>query len=351
MVLCHLGVLWGSLLSGAIAEEAAPSSDGSALARSLRADDECRPGDGRCSLSAVQLSTRRAFNASDADEPQEVRILHISDTHNMHRQIEKHFPFPPADILIHSGDWTNLGKDEEFADANEWLGTLQPRFKHILAIVGNHDWITDVSVETAWTDESFWRQRLSNARLLLSEEASVMGLKIFGSSWKGAMSHGNPHGFGVIPDDLDVLITHGPPWGILDWCGRQHWGSSDELLDDVKKKAPKVHLFGHDHEQRGQWKRDSLEEQWTGGVEYMVNPKTGVPFPTSGPPPADYPCKLISNNAMMNHPGHEGWTPHRIAGPARLIVARKVGGEWSFSTEDHLGASSALEGNVDAGIS
>lgn len=51
-----------------------------------------------------------------------VRIIHISDTHCLHRTIEDEFPLPEGDILIHTGDFTNRGHDHEFEDFNNWLG-------------------------------------------------------------------------------------------------------------------------------------------------------------------------------------------------------------------------------------
>lgn len=52
----------------------------------------------------------------------------------------------------------------------------------------------------------------------------------------------------LIPDDLGVLITHGPPFGILDQTASKeaHLGCA-ELLDAVKRKRPRVHIFGHIH--------------------------------------------------------------------------------------------------------
>jgi Icc-related predicted phosphoesterase len=52
----------------------------------------------------------------------------------------------------------------------------------------------------------------------------------------------------LIPDSLDVLITHGPPFGILDQTapGEMHLGCK-ELLMAVEMKRPRVHLFGHIH--------------------------------------------------------------------------------------------------------
>ena len=53
-----------------------------------------------------------------------VRILHISDTHALHRTIEDRFPMPSADILIHTGDFTNKGGNKEWEDFNDWLGKM-----------------------------------------------------------------------------------------------------------------------------------------------------------------------------------------------------------------------------------
>ena len=52
----------------------------------------------------------------------------------------------------------------------------------------------------------------------------------------------------LIADNLDVLVTHGPPFGILDETapGKEHLGC-EELLNAVKEKEPRVHLFGHIH--------------------------------------------------------------------------------------------------------
>jgi predicted MPP superfamily phosphohydrolase len=75
-----------------------------------------------------------------------LRILHISDTHGLHRQIEAKFPFPAADILLHTGDYSNKGGTKEHADFNAWLGELKPRFKHIVVIGGNHEYGSGATV-------------------------------------------------------------------------------------------------------------------------------------------------------------------------------------------------------------
>lgn len=63
-----------------------------------------------------------------------VSILHLSDTHSLHRSIDERFPMPSADILCHTGDFTNEGAESEVEDFNAWLGELKEsgRYKHIV---------------------------------------------------------------------------------------------------------------------------------------------------------------------------------------------------------------------------
>lgn len=271
------------------------------------------------------------------------------------------------------------------------LGEIQPRYKHILVISGNHEWFTlkkcapsDPAVKAAADPKGHLRAQLSNATHVLEHQGIVIGgLRIFGSGWmpwsrgtapevaatepgmqaawaasgfvgqRGDGQAGPPkvHRFDEIPGGCDVLMTHGPPHGVLDMLtsGRS-WGSSEALTAAVQAAAPLVHCFGHLHEQRGLWTRAD-SGQWVGGVEYEASP--GVKAPTWPPPPPSYPgqvrvdrhvthhatpaprdhaesphaCpvpgQIISNNAMKNHPGVDK-QPGHIAGGGRLLVALPV---------------------------
>ncbi len=66
-------------------------------------------------------------------QEEEMRIVCISDTHNLHRKLQ----IPDGDVLVHAGDFTLFGKQEHLNDFNEWLGTLPHR--HKLVVQGNHD--------------------------------------------------------------------------------------------------------------------------------------------------------------------------------------------------------------------
>ncbi len=63
-----------------------------------------------------------------------------------------------------------------------------------------------------------------------------------------------------IPDDIDVLITHGPPYGIRDLTDRRERAGSMTLRRAVERRAPAIHCFGHIHEGYG--------EEWSGGTHY-----------------------------------------------------------------------------------
>uniref|UniRef100_A0A7S1Q501 Calcineurin-like phosphoesterase domain-containing protein n=1 Tax=Alexandrium catenella TaxID=2925 RepID=A0A7S1Q501_ALECA len=277
----------------------------------------------------------------------EVRIVHLSDTHAMHRDIEGQFPLPEGDVLVHTGDFSNHGTDAEIADFDAWLGEVGRRYPHTLVIPGNHDWwgalrqieAGELSPQAA-VRRGYMQSKLRNARVLSHEEVELFGVKIFGSPWSPWQKDGRPdrvghHSpayadalkawqdvggsedvFSLIPPDVDVLMTHGPADAILDCLGTpgRGWGSSKRLREAIVRAKPRMHLFGHLHEQRGEYRRGTAG--FSGGVEYTLH---GKRFPTTGPPPADYPCELISCNAMCNHEGLDGTGRKSIAGPARLI--------------------------------
>ena len=119
----------------------------------------------------------------------------------------------------------------------------------------------------------------------------------------------------------------------------QSWGSSGRLraLLDGGGLGVGAHLFGHLHEQRGYWEKrtvlrtaDEHIREWVGGCEFEATP--GVKWTTFDAPPADYNCQFISCNAMKNHGGMDGRRAC-IAGPGRLIYAKKHVDGWKFSVE------------------
>lgn len=177
------------------------------------------------------------------------RLIIISDTHNLHDQIKK---IPDGDILIHAGDLTNQGEIQDVVSFNKWLGSLP--HKHKIVIAGNHDFCFQQTPKNA-------QQEITNAIYLEDSEIIVEGLKFYGSPWQPWFfdwafneQRGEPLKiiWKKIPVDTDVLITHGPPWGILDTVrdGRKVGCEAlrERIFNDLKIK---LHVFGHIHEAYG----------------------------------------------------------------------------------------------------
>jgi Icc-related predicted phosphoesterase len=174
-----------------------------------------------------------------------MRLVVISDTHGLHDTIKS---LPDGDVLVHAGDFMNGGYDpREAISFNRWLGD-QP-FKHRVVCAGNHDRYFQNSPHEA-------RALLANATYLENSGVTIDGVTFWGSPYTPEFmdwAFMYPRGSGAkrwehIPNDLDVLITHGPPFGILDQLapGGEHLGCA-ELLAAVEQKKPRVHLFGHIH--------------------------------------------------------------------------------------------------------
>lgn len=184
-----------------------------------------------------------------------LKALLISDTHGTHWHqnylIEGEF-----DLLIHAGDFTNFGGDPEISDFMLWLES-QDQFKDIIYIAGNHDL-------------KYQAQPLVNlgngARLhyLFNSSVRVGGVNFYGSPYTPrfydwAFMYDRDEAadiWSLIPGDTDVLITHGPPFGIFDQCpGKngvlEHAGCPALLKAVDSIPSIKLHVFGHIHEGYG----------------------------------------------------------------------------------------------------
>jgi predicted phosphohydrolase len=140
-----------------------------------------------------------------------LRVVLLSDTHELHREVE----VPDGDILIHAGDFTMFSKSmSAIADFNTWLGELPHRQK--VLIFGNHEFFAEADPSK--------RSMLTNAVVLINEGTEIEGLRIWGSPvtplYGGAFGLSSAEDrrqlYAQIPEDTDILVTHGPPFGILD---------------------------------------------------------------------------------------------------------------------------------------
>ncbi len=176
-----------------------------------------------------------------------LKLVLISDTHNLHDLLE----MPDGDILLFAGDMADSGTLDEIANFNRFLGTLP--YKHKVIVCGNHDFAFERQSAEA-------RALITNATYLQDESVTIEGVKIFGSPWTPwfhdwafNLHRGQPIGekWGLIPTDTDILITHGPPMGVLDkiWTGKPV--GCEALTERLQAIQPKLHLFGHIHESAG----------------------------------------------------------------------------------------------------
>jgi predicted phosphohydrolase len=175
-----------------------------------------------------------------------IDLVLLADTHELHREID----IPRGDILIHAGDFTMFSKSlDAIEDFNDWLGELPHPYK--LIVPGNHEFFLEADPQR--------RRLLSNGTLLINEAIEIDGLRLWGSPvtplYGGAFGLSSPadrsRHWSNMPA-TDVLITHGPPLGVLDRSpGQEHMGDP-ELLEAVQRIAPMLHVFGHVHGAAGQ---------------------------------------------------------------------------------------------------
>jgi predicted phosphohydrolase len=179
-----------------------------------------------------------------------MRLVFISDTHT-HRD----FRVPEGDVLVHAGDATGAGTLPEVRAFLAWFSSL-PHSRKIF-IAGNHDWLFQREPDTV-------RALLADHPDLVYLQDSgvaVDGVRFWGSPWQPefmAWAFNLPRqgarireAWNRIPVDTDVLITHGPPHGVLDQVqGGEHLGC-EELRIRLGALRPRIHIFGHIHDGYG----------------------------------------------------------------------------------------------------
>ncbi len=195
----------------------------------------------------------------------DMRLICVADTHQFHDELV----VPDGDVFICAGDVGRGGDIEELEAFFSWFRRFP--HKHKLFVPGNHDGC----LEDAATLKRF-RADIEDVVILVDEACIIDDIKFYGSPWtptfhdwafmraRGAeLAETWRH----IPNDTDVLITHGPPFRILDDVSGYRFGLTEEQanqLDDrdrfqgcealrtrVFDVVPRVHLFGHIHARRG----------------------------------------------------------------------------------------------------
>ncbi|MBX7169824.1 MAG: metallophosphatase domain-containing protein [Pyrinomonadaceae bacterium] len=204
-----------------------------------------------------------------------MKIVCLSDTHNCNENIE----VPDGDILLHAGDATVRGTIFEINQFANWFTSLP--HKHKIFVAGNHDWLFE-------NDNALARMLISQVSYLQDSFIEIEGLKIYGSPWQPRfydwafnLNRGAElaEKWKQIPLNTDILITHGPPNGILDEVPRKYSIENtgcEELRKRVETLAEfgnlKLHLFGHIHCGYGQMEKFGVKFVNASNCDEEYNP-------------------------------------------------------------------------------
>jgi Icc-related predicted phosphoesterase len=172
-----------------------------------------------------------------------MQIVFLSDTHSLHRSLTD---LPAGDMIIHAGDISMAGSGAEVMDFIDWFGSLDYKYK--IFIAGNHDDCLDGKAR-----ERIQKFLPPNMHYLCNSGVETESIRFWGIPFFISCELRIEHYYLAlksIPCDTDVLITHRPPFGILDKSADIQYGCPD-LLQTVRTICPRYHLFGHIHDAYG----------------------------------------------------------------------------------------------------
>ncbi len=180
----------------------------------------------------------------------------VSDLHGFYPKLEG------GDLLIVAGDLTAKDTFEQHIDFKTWLHKQNYRKKIVIA--GNHDnhfmgLPSDPYVFSSFNTAT--GEQLSYADYLCNSGTEFEGLKIWGTPHSLWFSRINPKcaaftgseedlkkRYDLIPNDIDILVTHSPPYGILDQNVQGEYCGSKSLLETIHRINPSLVVYGHIHE-------------------------------------------------------------------------------------------------------
>ncbi|CAI2194029.1 13245_t:CDS:2, partial [Funneliformis geosporum] len=225
------------------------------------------------------LSTQIYFAPNVPEKPSSewTRFVCVSDTHNTIDP--NNYQVPDGDVFLHAGDMTKIGTVKQLQDVVDWIKNLP--HKHKVVIAGNHD----ITLDEPFYENNWYRfhhnkedskrainlmKNSGHGIVYLIEETFTIpekGIQIWGSPWTPEFYEWAFNGqrglflkekWEQIPPITHILMTHGPPYGILDVTNHdgKNVGCKD-LLERIQNIKPYVHIFGHIHEGYG-----VLEKTW-----------------------------------------------------------------------------------------
>mmetsp|Transcript_27178 Transcript_27178/g.66099 ORF Transcript_27178/g.66099 Transcript_27178/m.66099 type:complete len:315 (+) Transcript_27178:128-1072(+) len=274
----------------------------------LAPEDETIPSTLKIPIAESKILTAPSSKKSEGGE-KSVRLVLISDTHGRHRDLN----LPDGDILIHAGDIVSFqtGTIKDLEEFDLWLGEQKSKFKEIYLICGNHERVLDIGGTSAPA------MTMKNAKWLHGEVVEACGgLRLFGSSYRmGRGCFYRAEGFGRSEhfvreywkkiDDakpIDVVVTHIPPFGILDSERVGHIGDWI-LLRHILKAAPSLHVFGHVHGHHGaaRWKNETKTKEvlFVNAASLNRSPNLNVPIVVDVHP-KEYKNSAVRVSGVLN---------------------------------------------------
>jgi Icc-related predicted phosphoesterase len=184
------------------------------------------------------------------------RITTISDTHNKHNQIT---PFlPGGDILIHAGDISSMGYKHEITEFCKWFDKID-NYDLKVFIAGNHDYGFEERVNEAMEIVNSYKTiTYLQDDWIGFQKDNLKEIRIWGSPWQPEFYNWAfnlprkgkelEEKWNLIPEDTDILITHGPSYGYVDTVIGSYEHLGCELLNDrINVVKPDIHICGHIH--------------------------------------------------------------------------------------------------------
>lgn len=194
-----------------------------------------------------------------------IRVTQFSDSHGKHDLIQSKYSgkndLPGGNLLLVAGDISNVGRTGEIYQFLEWFDEIN-NYDEKIFIAGNHDFGFEKFRPEIDNDIA---EKFPSVKYLMDNSVIVNvdghDVKIYGSPWQPEFynwAFNLPRGkaleekWELIPEDTDILITHGPPYGILDKVfGKDENLGCGDLRRRVEIVKPKIHLFGHIHSGNG----------------------------------------------------------------------------------------------------
>jgi Icc-related predicted phosphoesterase len=187
-----------------------------------------------------------------------MRIIAISDTHRGHHHIELP-PYQEGDVLVHAGDISGRGEIATIANFHYWLKDLP--YQHMVVIAGNHDFCFE-NEQRDYAKTTLIGDQEDRIHYLKDSEITIDGIKFYGSPWQpwyGGWAFNLDRGeeiarkWELVPEDTDVLVTHGPPSSMLGGVEKR---GKDVGCEDLFKRLKELknlqyHICGHIHEGYG----------------------------------------------------------------------------------------------------